>query len=367
MVSCLLPVFLTGTMATSMQAELSLGAAGLGLAVALYRLAGAVSSPILGRRADRIGATRSLRIATAGAAIASLGIAVATANTLMLTAWLMLAGCAGALAQPAANRLLAVGIDSRRLGTAFGIKQSAPPASSTLAGLAVPLVAVTVGWRWAFVAAALLAAGLSLGLRPVPRAPRDTAGAPGPDRVADRVTILVLAVAFGLGTSVSSSVTTFFVLGMVGRGTSEVQAGTLLAIAGTAAIAVRIVAGMMADRSIGNHLRRCAFLAGVGAIGVAVLAFADTAPVQGVAVILALGGIWGFNGVFWFALIDAFPRSPGRITGAVSPGALLGSTIGPILFGLLAESAGYEVGFTVFSVIAVVTAGALLVGDRRLG
>jgi hypothetical protein len=85
-----------------------------------------------------------------------------------------------------------------------------------------------------------------------------------------------------------------------------------------------------------------------------------------VAVVVALGGIWGFNGVFWFALIKAFPGSPGAITGVVAPGALLGSTIGPILFGLIAENAGYREAFAVFTVVAVATAAGLLLGDRGL-
>ncbi|MGH8952705.1 MAG: MFS transporter [Acidimicrobiia bacterium] len=366
-VVCLLPVFLTGSMATFIQADLHLGAAGLGLAVALYRAAGAICSPTLGRRADRVGATKSLKLATAGAAVACLGIAVTARNTPTLIAWLMLAGCAGALAQPGANRLLAARVDSSRLGLAFGIKQSAPPAASTLAGLSVPLIAATAGWRWGFVAAALVAAVISLGMRPVPRPARPRLVASDPaGRVADRRTVLVLAIAFGLGTSVSSSVTTFFVLSVVERGTSEVLAGTMLAGAGVLAIVVRIVAGLVSDRATGNYLRGCAVLAGIGATGVAALAFAGSEAVQAASLAIALGGIWGFNGVFWFALIDAFPHSPGAITGAVAPGALLGSTVGPIIFGLIAENAGYSSAFGVFTGIALATAAGLLAGNSRL-
>lgn len=43
-----------------------------------------------------------------------------------------------------------------RRGFAFGVKQSAVPLTAMLAGLAVPVFAVTVGWRWAFGAAAAL-------------------------------------------------------------------------------------------------------------------------------------------------------------------------------------------------------------------
>ena len=45
-----------------------------------------------------------------------------------------------------------------RLGLSFGIKQAAIPIATLLAGVAVPTVALTVGWRWAY----LIGAGLAL-------------------------------------------------------------------------------------------------------------------------------------------------------------------------------------------------------------
>ena len=56
------------------------------------------------------------------------------------------------LAQPAANLLLARAVPADRQGLAFGIKQSAIPAAAMLGGLAVPSIALTWGWRWAFAA-----------------------------------------------------------------------------------------------------------------------------------------------------------------------------------------------------------------------
>jgi MFS family permease len=365
-VVCLLPMFLVGSTAPLIGADLGLGPVGLGLAVALYRAAGAMSSPLLGRRVDRIGSTTSIRMAAVVAALASLGIAVTARTTPVLVGWLMLAGCSVALAQPAANRLLAGGIRAGGLGTAFGIKQSAPPLASTLAGVSVPLIAATVGWRWGFVAAAALAAVLAASLRPMSVRNRLRPVAPATARVADRPTIVVLAVAFGLGTSVSSAITTFFVVATVGRGTSGAAAATMLALAGLAAIAVRVLAGVVSDRVPGNHLRGCAWLVAIGAIGVGFLAGAQSVPLQAAAVTLALAGTWGFNGVFWYALIRAFPDSPGAITGAVSPGAMLGSTIGPLAFGLAADAVGYGGAFSALTVVALVTAAALTAGNARL-
>ena len=47
---------------------------------------------------------------------------------------------------------------------AFGLKQSSVPLATFLSGLAIPFVALTLGWRWAFVLAAALAALLMASL-----------------------------------------------------------------------------------------------------------------------------------------------------------------------------------------------------------
>src|SRR5699024_1411731 len=75
---------------------------------------------------------------------------------------MMLGGVANATAQPAANLAISRTVESRRLGLAFGVKQSAAPAASLIAGLAVPSIALATSWRWAFVASAAAAAGLAI-------------------------------------------------------------------------------------------------------------------------------------------------------------------------------------------------------------
>jgi MFS family permease len=126
-----LPVFLTASMAVQLSAELAFGAVGIGAAVGNFFGTMALSSMHLGRLADRLGATLSLRIATIGAALSAFGIAAMARGWLSLAAGLVVAGLAAALAQPAANRLLINRVRGARLGTAFGLKQSAPPTAYT--------------------------------------------------------------------------------------------------------------------------------------------------------------------------------------------------------------------------------------------
>jgi MFS family permease len=365
-VVALLPVFLTGALAVQLMEDLAFGSAGLGLAVAVWRATGAACSPFLGRLCDRLGAIRSIRISTGTATLASLGIALTADRWGTLIAWLMLGGCGHALGQPAANRLLTNVVRTGRLGTAFGIKQSAPPVASMLAGFSVPLVAATWGWRWGYVIAAVLAAlvGVAAG-RPRGRLPARRATAAARPKLEARGLIVLLAVTFGLGTSTSSAVTTFFVDATVRGGATPQFAGTALAVASFAAISSRVACGVTSDRLRGGHLRLCAGLLGVGALGIALLGVGSPGWMA-VAGLIALAGTWGFNGVFWYALMRAFPRSPGQVTGALAPGALLGSTVGPISFGLLVQVGDYRLAWSIVAVVALVAAGAMVFGDRQL-
>ena len=51
--------------------------------------------------------------------------------------------------------------DPDRQATLFGAKHAGIPGSTLLAGLAVPVIVVQYGWRWAFVAAAATALAVS--------------------------------------------------------------------------------------------------------------------------------------------------------------------------------------------------------------
>lgn len=367
-VVALLPVFLTGSMAVQLTEELAFGSAGLGLAVAAFRSGGAVTSVFLGRLADRLGAMRTIRLAAVVGLLTTLGIAFTVTRLATLVAWLAIGGSALALAQPGANRLLTATVDPRRLGTAFGFKQSAPPIASLLAGAAVPLIAITIGWRWAFGLAALAAIALLLSTtNPPPKPAESTAESKqrSKEPLPHRWVIALLATGFGLGTFTSSTVTTFYVASAADAGSTPAFAGTVLAVASLAAIGARLLAGVISDRLVTGHLTMCAALVGLGSFGIALLATANPRWMS-VGLVIALMGNWGFNGVFWFALVRSFPDTPGRITGAASPGGLIGSTLGPLLMGAVIDATGFRVAWLIATVIGAIAATTLVAGGRRL-
>jgi MFS family permease len=366
-VTTLLPVFLTGAMAVQLTEELAFGTVGLGLAVAAFRLGGASTSLFLGRLADRLGAMRTIRLSAVIAAVAALGIAVTVDGLVTLVIWLAIGGSALALAQPGANRLLTAVVAPAKLGTAFGFKQSAPPIAGLLAGVAVPLIAINVGWRWAFVLAAVAAISLAAVTSNPPPKPKHVATTARPARqpLPNRLLLVLLAVGFGLGTSTSSAVTTFYVASAASAGSTPAFAGTVLAVASFAAIGARIVAGILSDRLVTGHLLLCAGLVGVGSGGVALLA-TGSATWMSVGLAIALMGNWGFNGVFWFALMRSHPDAPGRITGAVAPGGLLGSMLGPLAVGFLIDATSYPTAWLTVTAVGIVAATTLALGHQRL-
>jgi MFS family permease len=356
-----LPGLMTGALAVPIMEEFAFGTAGLGLAIGATRGAAALSSIHVGRLVDRLGSINSMRIATVLAVLASAGIAFLAQGWAALTFFLAVSGVALSTGHPAANRLVSIVVPLRRQGVAFGIKQSSPPIASLLAGLSVPLVGATLGWRWAFGLGALLAASMLviIGRRPPvharPTAPAKDRGA----RLAPRFMVAV-GLAFGLGTAAAVVVPAFYVDAAVRAGTPVGRAGVVLALASVITILMRLSLGFLADRLVGGHFRLCALLLGVGAGGLVLLGSGDP-TLMTIGAVVGMAHLWGFNGVFWYAVVQVGADSPGTITGAVSPGGHLGGSLGPIIFGLVAASASYRVAWWSFVAIGIGAAVMMLV------
>ncbi|MEX0869254.1 MAG: MFS transporter [Nitriliruptoraceae bacterium] len=359
-----LPAFLTGAMAVQLTENLAFGVAALGVAVGAFWGAGALTSAWLGRLVDRLGASRSMQIAGAISAASMGGIALSARSWAALVVWLVIGSMSHVIAQPAANRLLMNAVDPARLGVSFGIKQSAPPLASSLAGISVPLLALTLGWRYAYAIGAVcsiavvIAAGRGGSQRPRPAAVERAAIGPRPE-------LLLFGLAFGLAVSATSSVPAFYVDAAVVSGLSPSRAGTMLGIAAFLTIAGRLVSGVLVDRLTRRHLLICAVQLSFAVVGLGLLALARPVTMTvGVVVAMALG--WSFNGVFWFSMVRAHPKSPGAITGTIAPAGLLANTVSPLLFGSIAEQFGYRPAWLTAAGIATLAVVAFVAGSRRL-
>src|SRR5579875_2940116 len=233
-----LPVFLTGAMAVQIRDTLHFGTTAYGVAVALYYLAAGTSSIPLGRLSER-GSSGVLGL-----------LAGASRSWALLAVLLVAAGVVSAAMQPAANVFLVGRISPERQGLSFGIKQAAVPLATSLAGLAVPGLALTVGWRWAYAVGAAWAIATAVVLPhsvATARPPRPPAAAPA-GAVLPRRALVVLAVGFGMGIGTASALAAFLVTSAVDSGVSHANAGLLVAFGSLAAVCARVVVGYRADR-----------------------------------------------------------------------------------------------------------------------
>lgn len=354
-----LPVFLVGGLAVQIRAELGLSVSLLGLAGSLFFASSALVARGLAVVTERIGPTSALRLAATGSAVCLVMLA-ATPSTAWLLAGLALAGIPTALSQPAANELLMARVAQQRRGFAFAVKQSAIPASTLLAGIAVPAVALTVGWRWAFVLAAVFAL-LTVPTVPRVRWRRATRSA---DAGAHRSGLLVLAAVTGLGAAAANALGTFVTISAVSVGYSEAAAGLMLSLGSAAGLAVRLAAGAIADRAKPDLLRMVAAMLGLGGVGYLLLAINQPVTFL-IGLLLGFGAGWAWPGVFNYAVAARFPDRVTAVTSVTQTGVYLGAAGGPLLFGLVAEHAGTAAAWLISSVLATFAAMILTVTRRR--
>jgi MFS family permease len=140
--------------------------------------------------------------------VALLGLAFVTPHWAWLFVWLAIGGAANALAHPASNGFIVDQVAVQRRAFAFGLKQAAIPAATLAAGLSVPILALTVGWQWAYVGAAagavILVAALAI---MVPHKSRSAASETRIHRVGARLPrqlrtfLLATALVSGLGSA----------------------------------------------------------------------------------------------------------------------------------------------------------------------
>jgi MFS family permease len=364
-ISAVLPAFLIGAVAVQARDDLGFSEAGLGIAEGVFFLGAAVTSVVLGRLAERIGPARSMRIGAGLSALVDLGVAASPTFGWVLV-FLAAGGVSNALVQPAANIMVARLIRPERQGLAFGIKQSSMPAATLLGGLAVPLLALTVGWRWSFVAAAALAVtavalvprGVGDRGRRGPRAERREGDAPlGP--------LVVLAVGIGLGAAAAGAMAGFLVSGGVEVGLAPGLAGLALTVGSLFGIACRLWAGALADRRPGGHLRVVALMLLGGAGAMVVLAL-GVPWLYLLGTLLAFGAGWGWPGLFNFSIVRHNPNAPGAATGITQTGTYVGAVAGPLVFGAVAQGGSFGRAWLLVAGCYLLAAGAMVVGRHLL-
>lgn len=360
-------MFLVGGLAVQIRSDLGFSESALGAAVTIGFTAGALAAPFGGRLADRLGPRTSLYTGAFLAVVALLGIGLVADTWIVLVLFLVVTGVAVAVTDPGLAILVGRAIRPQRQGLAFGIKEASIPAATLAAGLAVPAIALTIGWRWAF----------AIGLIPLlivvfllPRVVRDSEP---PSRVAGqaieanpgtprRKAIILSAIAAALGTAAASGVGVFLTESAVAMGMTQGNAGFLLAAGSVAGIVARISAGVLADRTGGPQFKLISLMLAVGAVTIALGGTGSTALLV-VGTIGAFTGGWAWTGIFFLSLIKSSPSTPGAVAGIGTFSLGVGNASGPLLFGLMAQNVSFAAAWLVAGVAAGV--GAIFMAAAR--
>ena len=345
-----LPAFMTGALGVQLRDEVGLSATDIGLAMGTsFAVAAALSAP-MGRLAQRLGPRRAFRGGLGVTALTMLAIATFVRGEWALCALLGVAGAANALNQPSANLLLATHVERSRLGFALATKQSGMPAAALLGGAAVPAVALTLGWPWAFrigavlavAAAALLPADVEPGgvealaevvVEPGRRAARPDLG----------TGLLVLYAVVGLlGSANAGAMVGFVTSGAEASGLSPGAAGLVLSLGSALGIASRLFQGWQVDHHGILPIQRLVWLFGLGGLGVLTMTF-DTPIAYVLAPIPAFAFGWAWPGLFNLSVIRNNPSAPASATGISQVGVFAGAALGPAVGGIVIDQGGYRV------------------------
>ena len=343
-----LPVFLVGATFLQLELDIALTTTGLGAATALFFLAASIASAPLGRVVERIGWRASMRINSVASAMILVGIALLAKSALSLSLLLVAGGAVYGLANPSANKALAELVQPERRGLIFGLKHSGIPTSTLLAGLAVPTLALTIGWRFAFAFAALLLPVILLLLAKDNDHPIDLTKDENSIRtVAPMSTpqLAALAAAAALATWAAVSLSTFLISAAVEASLSEAEAGLLLFAGSLASIITRVVAGRITDRRRSRGFVGLAVLMGAGSLVFVALSGAVGNWFVGL-VLLAFATGWGWPGLMTFTVVNANIGTPAASSAITQAGVFLGAGVGPLVLGWLIDNVSRTASWT---------------------
>ena len=360
-----LPVFLAGALAFQLEQSLGMGAVILGTAIAIYWTVSALLSAIGGIIAQRLGSRNGMLLAVILAMVSLMGIALWTDHWAGLIVWLAVGGVGNALSQPASNGFLVDQVSPTRIAFAFGLKQAGVPAATLVAGIGIPVVAVTFGWQWAFGAATV---GTAMILVIVAGStPRSSNARRRVIRTRARVLpkplkrfLIATAVSAGLGAGASNALGAFTVSTAIHNGFSPGSAGLLVALGSAFGCFTRPLIGWAADNGIGGSVGTVGLLMAQGALGMVAMSSSDPV-VFSLGCIFAFGLGWGWNGLAHYVVSHRSGSFAAQATGISQTGTYIGGSLGPLVFGFVFATLGPALGWILASAVLALGGAITLV------
>ncbi len=339
-IATVFPGFLTGALAVQVGDDLGVTESTYGWGLGGFFLAATAGSIVLGRLAQRIGPRRQIMIVLVVSAVSQLFIALVAESFAALVGALAVCGFVNAGNQTAVNLALT---QARlpRLGLSIALKQSGMPTASMLSGLAVPVIALTVGWRWAYAGGAVLALVAMVAVRsviPSSAAALEAQQATAP--VSTRRSLVLAGVVGGLLAFSAGALNAWVVASGVDAGLSPGFAGLMLSIGAASGITLRLAAGLRLDTMTTRPLLVAGITVLFGAVGMAFLGLRNEGA-HIAATVLAFAGGWIWPVFTNFGIVRTNAAAAGAATGITQMGVYLGVFSAPLITGMLIESVGY--------------------------
>lgn len=374
--------------------DLGLGDVALGTVFSAFVLGYALTQPIAGRLADRLGGYRLIAIGilwwsvlTAATAMIPTGLA---AGFGLLLAVRLLLGIGEAVIFPASNRLVASWVPSAERGLANGLIFAGVGVG---AGVAPPLITwlmLAHDWRWAFWVSALIGVGaLILWLWLARERPEEhrwvgaaelariRAGLPSIDPTAesgtvarwgtiirDRQVALLTLSYFCFGYVAYIFFTWFFTYLSTVRGLDLKSSGIYGTLPFIAMALASPLGGALSDalsKRYGRRIGRC-LPAGVGmglaAVFVALATQVADARLASLVLALGSGSLYIAQSAFWTLSADLGKRSAGSVSGVMNMGCQLGGVAVAQATPLIAGGLGWAGSFLFTAAVCLV--GALV-------
>lgn len=344
-------------------------------------LGGLLFSLPAGRLADRFGVRPSFLGGLALGAVGLLAGASSPAFPVFLFC-LFLAGTGWSVVNPALGRAIMDLFPVGERGIAMGIKQMGLTLGGVASALALPPIAVALGWRAAIATCGVVVAlPVALIWRPLGvlerGAPAAAPAAAEPDGAgtsgwswARRPALLVFFTSGVILGMVQAAVLSYLPLYTIqALGFDKIGAGLLVACSQAGGAVSRLVLGAASDRWLAH--RRSVWLALTGALGASTFAayavWPVSPPLGAGALAFATGvGAYGWVGIFFVISVEVGgPRQAGLLSGVAFAAIVVGLLVGPSVFGLLLESwDSYAVPWAAFAALsALVTVTLLLSGS----
>lgn len=352
-----------------LQADLDLSHFQIGMFTSIFFCGAFLLSIPMGWLADRIGVKWA--IALGQCMVGSFILCISFAHSFfMVCAFLFLAGMGHATINPSTGKAVMDWFSEKRRATAMGIKQTGVPIGGALAGASLPALALTFGWRKAFVVAGAVSLVSVLCCLLLYRKPhqeddsqRNQLASPSPTgsvfKNRDLILLSLLMIAF---IGLQSSLETYLVLYCNHILLYPViTAGFFLSLAHLGGISGRVTWGYLSDFFFGA--RRKIVLMVIGTISsVLCLTFSLLTSqvsiwVVGVLVVLFGGCAIGWNGMYFTLAAELAGRGKEATALGISLTiAFLGHVIGPPLFGYVVDATGkYKYAWLLFFVIMATT------------